>query len=148
MSKGGRQPIFILYRACIRNNLSNDRYLNFLALHVSLTILTSKRNFNHLNYEHQLLQYFVKTFVMLYGPEHASHNVHNLLHITADVAKFCLVDEFSCFPFENFIQCIFKSIRKPADPLEQIVKRHSEQVDRTVHHSHKPTFFSFLYGRT
>ncbi|XP_076247885.1 uncharacterized protein LOC143187548 [Calliopsis andreniformis] len=121
-----RQFLFYTGPIVLIKNVSNDRYLNFLSLHVGLIILSNARYFNCIDYASELLKYFVVTFRMLYGLENISHNVHNLLHITQDVKNHGPLDNFSAFPFENFLQSILRSIRKSDKHLEQIVKRYIE----------------------
>lgn len=125
---------FLLYTGPIvlKGVLSKDRYLNFLCLHVAIVILSSREHFTHINYASELLQYFVKTFKTLYGPEHMSHNIHNLLHLSEDVKHHGPLDLFSAFKFENYLQSILKSIRKHDKPLQQIIKRHAERINVDV----------------
>ncbi|KYQ51475.1 hypothetical protein ALC60_09420 [Trachymyrmex zeteki] len=85
----------------------------------SITILSNSKHMKqHLDYSKSLLQYFVETFIILYGKENASHNLHHLLHICDDVEKFGTLQEFSAFPFENHLQYILKMIRKNNKELE------------------------------
>jgi hypothetical protein len=77
------------------------------------------------------MQYFVKTFIILYGKDQITHNVHNLLHICDDVKSLGALDQFSTFVFENYLQSIKKLIRKPEKPLEQIVRRKYE-LDNSI----------------
>ena len=120
---------FLLYTGpvVLLNNIDDDRYLNFLALHTAFVILSHKKYFIHLDYEAKLLEYFVETFELLHESKHVSHNVHNLLHLVDDVKNHGPLDDFSCFPFENFLQSIKKCIRKSEKPLQQLVKRQLEQ---------------------
>jgi len=121
---------FLLYTGPIvlKSVLSHDKYLNFITLHAAATILSSLKHIElYLDYAKLLLQYYVETFIILYGKENASHNTHNLLHLCDDVKKFGSLQEFSAFPFENYMQSILKMIRKNDKPLEQIVCRISEQ---------------------
>ena len=53
----------------------------------------------------------------MYEKENASHNVHVLLHLTQDVEKYDLLDEFIAFRFENVMQTIKDMIRKPVKLL-------------------------------
>lgn len=122
-----RQFLFYTGPLVLKNNISKDRYNNFLALHVALIILSQKNLSEKIEYACELLKYFVKTFRILYGSENVSHNVHNLLHLTLDVNTHGIIDNFSAFPFENFLQSILKSVRKCDKPLQQIIKRHSER---------------------
>lgn len=121
-----RQFLYYTGPVVLKNSLNNNRYLNFLTLHVGITILSSRNHFQYLNYASDLFKYFVKTFKILYGAEHTSHNIHNLLHLTEDVKKFGPLENFSSFPFENFLQSILKTLRKKDKPLAQIIKRNSE----------------------
>jgi len=106
----------------------HDKYLNFITLHAAATILSSLKHIElYLDYAKLLLRYYVETFIILYGKENASHNTHNLLHLCDDVKKFGSLQEFSAFPFENYMQSILKMIRKNDKPLEQIVCRIREQ---------------------
>lgn len=107
-----RQFLFYTGPVVLKDILDADRYRNFLSLHIACTILSSLENINNGYLEHAetLLKYFANTFQMLYGSEHVSHNIHNLLHITADVLQFGPLDNFSAFPFENYLQSILKVI--------------------------------------
>lgn len=116
---------FILYTGIIalRKILNKEMYLNFVTLHVALFILSNQKLQIHYDYADSLLNYFVETFGVLYGKEHISHNIHTLLHLCSDAKYFGSLEEFSAFPFENYMQSILKLIRKSEKPLEQIVFR-------------------------
>lgn len=135
-----RQILLYTGSIVLKAHLSKDQYKNFLCLHVAVRILSNSR-YNHLlDYCEDLLRYFVKTFQILYGVENTSHNVHNLLHITDDVRCHGPLNNFSSFPFENFLQEILKSLRKNEKPLQQIVKRHSERIQVYKIHKTFPLF--------
>lgn len=55
-----------------------------------------------------------------------SHNIHNLLHLVADVRKFGILDDFSSFRFENYMSTIKKLLRKGDKTLQQLSRRFSE----------------------
>lgn len=121
---------FLLYTGPIvlKSVITYDKYVNFLSLHVAVTILSNSKHMNcYSQYAKSLLEYFVNTFIILYGKENASINIHNLLHLYDDAVKFGTLQEFSAFPFENYLQTILKMIRKNDKILEQIVCRISEQ---------------------
>lgn len=121
---------FLLYTGpvVLKAILNYDKYINFLTLHVADTILSNSKHMNNfLDYAKSLLEYFVKTFITLYGKENTSSNIHNLLHLLEDAIKFGTLQEFSFFPFENYLQSILKMVRKNDKVLEQIVCRISEQ---------------------
>lgn len=143
---------FVLYigPVVLKFILNPDRYIHFLTLHVAITILSnSKYMKQYLDYVKSLLQYFVETFITLYGKENASHNLHNLLHI-CDAEKFGTLQEFSAFPFENYLQSILKMIGKNNNELQQIVCRISERnycinCNLKIEHNEleaKPKFFN------
>lgn len=132
---------FLLYTGpvVLKSIISHDRYINFLSLHIATFILCNPTYKHYINYARSLMQYFVKTFIILYGKDQMSHNVHNLLHICDDVERFGTLDQFSAFKFENYLQSIKKLIRKPEKPLQQIVRRKYELdnniplVENTTH---------------
>jgi len=75
---------FLLYTGplVLKSVLNRNKYLNFITLHVAITILSSLKYIEqYLDYAKLLLQYYVETFIILYGKENASHNTHNLLHL-------------------------------------------------------------------
>jgi len=73
--KGSEFRTFVLYTGplVLKSVLNIDKYVDFLTLHVAITIL-SKHMELYLDYAKSLLEYFVKTFIILYGKENASHN--------------------------------------------------------------------------
>jgi len=76
----------------------------------------------------QLLDSFVEHFESIYGRHLISHNIHGLLHLCDDYAKFGPLDQCSTFPFENYMGVLKNMIRKPHKPLEQIVNRYNEKT--------------------
>jgi len=121
---------FLLYTGpvVLKSILNYNKYINFLTLHVAVTIFSNSKHIScYSDYAKSLLEYFVKTFIILYGKENASSNIHHLLHLYDDVIKFGTLQEFSAFPFENYLQSILKMIRKNDKILEQIVCRIREQ---------------------
>lgn len=121
-------------------NINKDRYTNFLALHIICTIFSNRNYFSSLDYASDLSKYFVKCFKILYGPENITHNIHNILHLANDVKKHGVLDDFSAFPFENFLQKILKLVRKGDKPLQQIIKRHLENSELKTQYKSKLTF--------
>ncbi|KAK6191229.1 hypothetical protein SNE40_002965 [Patella caerulea] len=105
-------------------------YTHFLTLTVAMSILLSTdpatRNAN-VDYADQLLLFFVKNCNKIYGGTFNVYNIHNLVHLADDVRTFdCSLNEISAFPFENYLQCIKKSIRNSNNPIAQVVKRQRE----------------------
>jgi len=57
-----------------------------------------------------------------------SYNVHSVVHLADESRLHGVLDNVSCFVFENYLGKIKKLLRKPNDPLQQLglVKRVSE----------------------
>lgn len=146
-----RQFVFYTGPVVLKSTLNADMYLNFLSLHVSLTVLSnSKFHDNFLTYANSLLTYFVQTFMILYGKENISHNIHNLQHLCSDSKRFGLLENYSAFSFENYMQQILKFIRKNEKPLEQIVFRKTEidslNMEKSNNKAYHPTFCKEYFG--
>jgi hypothetical protein len=62
--------------------------------------------------------------------------VHNVVHFADDAVKYGALDDVSAFCFENFLGRLVRLIKKPNQPLEQLVRRLLEQkhtnTDKTV----------------
>jgi len=74
------------------------------------------------------LSYYVHKFGEIYGEEFLSHNIHALLHLCDDYSKFGLLDNCSCFPYENFMLTLKRMVRSNAKPLQQVIKRYEEFI--------------------
>lgn len=48
-------------------------YIHFITLHVIMRILSSKDLHEYLTYAQDLIQFFIKTFIKLYGIQNISH---------------------------------------------------------------------------
>lgn len=102
-------------------------YQHFLALHVAITILCSRKfQVTHLNYANHLLKYFVQNFGTLYGIETISYNIHNLIHLGDDSKRFGVLDNFATFRFENHLGKIKQLVRSGNKPLQQVYNRITE----------------------
>lgn len=137
-----RQLLFYTGPLVLRGILPYDNYLNFLCLHVASFIVASPRYHTvHIEYAQTLFEYFVETFIKLYGKEHASHNIHNITHICKDVKNYGTLDQFSAFPFENKLQKLKNLLRSGHNPLSQIVRRIVEEKNCNL--THKQNNISF-----
>ncbi|XP_022177327.1 uncharacterized protein LOC111038505 [Myzus persicae] len=125
---------FLLYLGpvALKGVLSDDKYINFLTLHVAISILLNPKSClkpDLTEYARKLLRHFVQNFNNLYGEMFITHNFHGLIHLTDDVEYFGTIldsitlDTISAFPFENYLQTIKKMIKGNNKPLEQIGKR-------------------------
>jgi len=135
---------FVMYSGpfVLNGILAQDLYEHFMLLFVAMRILASPQlvqQVEHTSYADKLLTKFVKDTEILYGKEALVYNVHNLVHLAADVKQLGCLDKFSAFPFENKLGQLKKLVRKPQQPIKQIIKRlDEEQSFRTVvDYSHK-----------
>jgi len=67
-------------------------------------------------------QHFVISFDRIYGKSYMSHNIHIILHLADDTKIFGSINNFSAFPFENYMQPFKKKIKTGAKPLQQLVR--------------------------
>lgn len=120
---------FLLYTGpvVLKNVLSKSCYQHFMVLSIAMTILLSSDYSEYLEYARQLLKYFVQTFQQIYGVAFMSHNIHGLLHLADDYENYGPLDNCSCFPFENYMKFIKKSLRKNEKPLQQLIRRYEER---------------------
>lgn len=121
---------FLLYTepVVLKYTLKKELYYHFLTLHTTITILVRPDLCQKelIDYAEALLKNFVLFFEILYGKQYITHNVHNLLHLCCDVRIFGPLDNFSAFRFENYMMTIKRRLRKYVKPLQQLIKRYSE----------------------
>jgi hypothetical protein len=123
-----RQFVLFTGPQVLKKVLPLSLYNHFLLLHVAMTCLISQKlSARMCEFARKLLINFVQYGSDAYGREFVVYNVHNLIHLPDDVEKFGCLDNISCFPFENYLGQLKKAVRKPALPLQQVVKRVCEQ---------------------
>lgn len=122
--------MFLLYTGpvVLKNILPISLYENFLLFHCAITILISPRHINKIgtNLAHELLLIFIKHCATVYGQKFMIYNVHMLCHLCDDVRLFGSLDNYSAFPFENYLGMLKHLVKSPNKPLQQIVKRLKE----------------------
>lgn len=91
-------------------------------LFCAITICSSEQYENNLNIAHTLLESFVEYFVDIYGEDYITSNVHNLLHLVADVKRFGILTTFNTYPFESKLFTIKNMISSGHRSLVQIAK--------------------------
>lgn len=131
--KATEYRMILLYTGplAFKSILKKNVYINFLTLHVIIRILCSQDLNGYLTYAQDLILFFIKTFIKLYGIQNMSHNIHSLVHLVDDVKRFGSLDAFSAFKFENYMQILKKSIRKADRPLQQVVRRYIEKKNNS-----------------
>ncbi|XP_053671330.1 uncharacterized protein LOC128721585 [Anopheles nili] len=98
--------------AVLKHRISNEAYQHFKLFYCAITFLSSKAYEQHWEYAGQLLEEFVKKFSTIYDKYHLTTNVHNLLHITAEVRKYGPLSSISSYPFEEKFQNIRDLVTK------------------------------------
>ena len=127
---------FLLYSGivAVRKHLSPQAYEHFLLLHVAVFSLSSPDLYKRFSgYANQLLHGFVSHFGSLYGNSMLVYNVHNLIHIATDVERYGPLDTFSAFKFESFLGRLKRLMRKPNQPLSQLIRRLAESEANAMH---------------
>jgi len=121
---------FLLYTGpvALKGLLPSHMYSNFLALSVSIFIcLSPTLCVLYTDYVEKLLKFFVADYSAVYGPNQVVYNVHCLVHLAQDVMRYGSLDNVSAFPFENYLGHLKTLVRKPHNPVAQIVRRLAEQ---------------------
>jgi hypothetical protein len=75
---------------------------------------------------------FVSDAEVLYGNDILVYNVHCLVHLANDVKNLGCLDDFSAFVFENKLGQLKKLVRKPQQPMQQIMRRLHEDASLEV----------------
>lgn len=80
-------------------------YENFLAFHFAISVLLSDRHIKNLGVAlvRNIINVFIDHVKVLYGLKFMVYNVHLLSYICDDVDMFGVLDNFSAFPFENYL---------------------------------------------
>lgn len=118
--------MFLLYtgEVLLKNILPNAHYDHFVQLFCAIRILCDpKLCVLKNNIAHEILKAYVHDFEFLYERSAVGYNIHNLLHLAADVNRLGHLDNFSAFRFENYMQFLKKLIRKKNQPLQQLHNR-------------------------
>lgn len=118
---------FLLYSGplILKGLLDGEKYDNFINLSSCIRILLSPRSTaEQIMVVKNCLKYFVSEFKRLYGVHHVVFNVHNLIHLADDCLYFnSPLDDFSSFPFENYLGKLKRLLRSTRRPLSQLHMR-------------------------
>lgn len=104
-------------------------YENFLAFHFAISVLLSDRHIKNLGVAlvRNIINVFIDHVKVLYGLEFMVYNVHLLSYICDDVDMFGVLDNFSAFPFENYLGQLKLLVKASINPLQQIHRRLHER---------------------
>ena len=115
-----RQFLLYLGPIVLRDIFPSQSYDHFMYLSIAISILlNSDAVFRQENllYAKDLLFCFVSNCQHVYGSYFCVYNVHGLLHLHEDVEFHqCSLNDISCFPFENYLQKIKRSVRSGHSP--------------------------------
>ena len=127
--KATEHRLFLVYigKVVLVDILKPEFYRHFLALSLAMCILVCPRLcVTYLHFAKELLVFFVKQGHRLYGDDFMTYNVHSLVHLCDDVKVHGVVDNFSAFEFENYLQTLKKKVKSGKNPVVQIARRLSE----------------------
>ncbi|XP_065650129.1 uncharacterized protein LOC136078356 [Hydra vulgaris] len=128
---------FLLYSGAVvlHNVLPQLMYQNFLTLSIAMILLLCPRYAaceHYRDYAEKLMINFVQNFRIIYGDNQLVYNVHTLIHLVQDCRIYGALDNVSAFPFENKLGIIKKLIRKPHNPIAQVINRCEEKAFATL----------------
>lgn len=118
----------------LKDHLPEEAYNHFLALHCATTICCTESLLPYVGVAQYLYKQFVDNFGHIYGDANYCYNIHSTIHLTDDVERYGVLDNFSAFPGESNLASIKRMLRGGYKPLQQIVKRiiERESVDMIV----------------
>jgi hypothetical protein len=123
--KATKLRAFLLYtgQIILKSNLNKKFYSHFLILVYAIKILMCAETCLFNDLASQLLKQFVKDYSNLYGSHLITYNVHSLIHLPMFVLIHGPLNNFNCFPYENYLYDIKKSIKSIKHPLQEICNR-------------------------
>lgn len=137
---------FMLYwgPVVLKDCLPSEMYDNFMLFSVAMYLLLSIHiSVEKLSFAERLMVSFVEHFGKVYGKDEIVYNVHILIHLAEEYRQFGSLDNISGFPFENYLGQVKRLLRKPHQPLQQVVKRLSEiQHIETPHPTDVPVLYN------
>lgn len=111
----------------LQGHLTPEMYNHFLTLHCAVTICCSKSLQTYVPVAKKLFRMFTEKFGDLYGEENKTYSIHSLIHVTDDVDRFGVFDQYSAFPGESNLGFLKKLVRGGHLPLQQVVRRIAER---------------------
>ncbi|XP_061496463.1 uncharacterized protein LOC133390970 [Anopheles gambiae] len=126
--KGSEYSSFLHYAAPIilKGRISDDAYSHFMLFHCAVKFLSSNTYKRQWETADTFLEQFVTDYAQIYGEGYVSSNIHNLLHVTAEVRQFGPLSTLSVYIFENALQVMKNMLRSGWKNLEQVINRLSE----------------------
>lgn len=107
--------------------LTEEMYNHFLALHCAVTICCSQSLEKYVPVAKCLFSSFTEKFGEIYGNENYTYSSHSVIHVTDDVKRFGVFDNYSAFPGESNLGFLKNLVRGGHLPLQQVIKRIAER---------------------
>lgn len=117
---------FLLYSVILvlKANVHKEVYFEFLLLHCACRLLSMPKNLlENIETAQKMIEQFVKAFPSIFGANSISHNVHNLLHLSECVKQFGVLQNFSAYDFENYLQILKSYFKQPTKILQQLFNK-------------------------
>lgn len=132
---------FLLYSSIVvlKDTVDENVYYHWLCLVCGMRLLSANNCVQNSVTANTLLEEFVKNYPAIYGFPNVTYNVHGLLHLAEDIRMYGSLDSYSCYKFENHIQILKRTVKKPGQVLQQIFRRHHE-YEKLSHDRKKPIF--------
>lgn len=118
--------LFILYTfpVIFKDAVNTIQYRLILLLHCAIFILSDKNLIEkYILVANESLKNFVIKSAEVFGRDFVVFNVHNLLHLVDDVKVYGTINQYSCFPFENYMTFLKRKLHSPNNPLQQLHRR-------------------------
>lgn len=132
--KGTELRTFLLYTSVtvLKKFLPDKHYKHYLLFYCAVVILGSEFHCEKMiDIADEMIKTFLNLFKSIYGVEHFTSNLHNLVHLVDEVRIFGVLSKFNAYSFENKLQIVKRLVRSGNLPLNQIAKRIME-ITNTV----------------
>lgn len=115
------------------NIVSQPVYNNFMILNILMRFLSCTNTVHSQNvYASMLAKHFLNTYGLVYGRGNVSYNVHSIIHLPQDALKYGVLDNFSAFIFENYLQHVKKIGQPGHSSLMQLYNRIKEEHECNI----------------
>lgn len=121
---------FLLYTGILvlKGSIHDELYYEFLLLHCSCRLLSCPKSYErNIKLCQDMLKLFVQNFQVVFKENSVSFNVHSLLHLTDCAKQFGILQNFSAYNFENYLQILKSYVKKPTHILQQIYNNVSRE---------------------
>lgn len=124
--KATEYRLFIMYTYPVLffNAINQVQFDLILSLHCAVFILSdADLILKYSDFAETCLNDFVIKSATVFDKDFVVFNVHNLNHLVDDVKLYGTINDFSCFPFENYLNTLKRKVHSYNKPLEQIHRR-------------------------